>query len=391
MRSLLNPALHHLTDEQIENLVQAYLNKEDISALLQRYDISCAPSQLRRLLPSKLVGKNCPACGGLMVEALSKRGTSKAMPPHVHCSSCKHVDSTECRCSQCREERRRLAQVAKEKVQEKLVEIIVSSRSLAAPVELNLESISFKVAMAFLAFSRCCPINDDGLYSSINTNPVPFTPTAIYSKELIQKLLESGLIAISEHSSPESLWLNGEAVEYELYAVLWCGDIDRNQKLVEKIESLALNGDWPSHWNTEAVKVWEDIAQAECREFYDYCLESRGLFASGDSAITAMLKNILRDFAVAQCYRIIWNGARSTADFMVRERPNRTHAANYMIGACQRWADQARTEKWNVFPFRRNFDLPRTMVSFVLFDVILKIGESGFTETVHVLSTPKKM
>ena len=173
-------------------------------------------------------------------------------------------------------------------------------------------------------------------------------------------------------------------MEYDLHAVLWCGDIDKNQSLVEEIEFLALNGNWPSHWHTEAIEVWADIAHAECREFFDYCAERRGLFATGDSGITSMLKNILRDFSVAQCYRVIWNCARSTADFMVRERPNRSHAANYMIGACQRWADQARTENWNVFPFRRNFDLRRTMVSFVLFDVVLKIGECGFTEVIHL-------
>jgi len=34
---------------------------------------------------------------------------------------------------------------------------------------------------------------------------------------------------------------------------------------------------------------------------------------------------------------------------------------------------------------KRNFDLPRSMISYVLFDVILKIGEYGLTEPIGKL------
>lgn len=40
---------------------------------------------------------------------------------------------------------------------------------------------------------------------------------------------------------------------------------------------------------------------------------------------------------------------------------------------------------WAVPPFRRNFDLPRSMVSYVMFDVLLKIGERGFSEPIRTM------
>lgn len=49
-----------------------------------------------------------------------------------------------------------------------------------------------------------------------------------------------------------------------------------------------------------------------------------------------------------------------------------------MIGECQRWADRARAEKWEVKPFKRNFNLARSSISHVFFDVFLKIGEASF-------------
>lgn len=83
-------------------------------------------------------------------------------------------------------------------------------------------------------------------------------------------------------------------------------------------------------------------------------------------------------YSVAQCYRIIWAGAQQATDFLVRKRCNTKHAANFMIGECQRWADRARAEMWEVKPFKRNFNLPRSSISHVFFDVFLKIGEAGF-------------
>ena len=55
-----------------------------------------------------------------------------------------------------------------------------------------------------------------------------------------------------------------------------------------------------------------------------------------------------------------------------------------MVGACQRYADNARTKGYTLIPFKRNFNLPRSMISYVLFDVILKIGERGFTEPISL-------
>lgn len=31
-------------------------------------------------------------------------------------------------------------------------------------------------------------------------------------------------------------------------------------------------------------------------------------------------------------------------------------------------------------PFARNFDLPRTQLSYILYDVFLRLGDAGFTD-----------
>jgi hypothetical protein len=220
------------------------------------------------------------------------------------------------------------------------------------------------------------------VYEPVDASAVPLAPTKAYTSLLLEYLRQAGFISVSEHSEEGSIFYHSSQLNFTPEKVCWSGDIDKNLKLVEDIEVLALTGNWPEHWYGEVEGDWLSLALAECREFYDYCLNERNLHVRGDQAITDMLKNILRDFSVGQCYRIIWSGARNASDYLARNARNRIHAGNYMVGACQRWADTARTEGYEVKPFRRNFDLPRSMMSYVLFDVILKIGERGFTEPI---------
>jgi hypothetical protein len=60
-----------------------------------------------------------------------------------------------------------------------------------------------------------------------------------------------------------------------------------------------------------------------------------------------------------------------------------------MVGACQRWVDRARAENWTVKAFNRNLELPRSMVSYVLYDIFLKTTEDGFYIPLSKISAPK--
>jgi hypothetical protein len=64
----------------------------------------------------------------------------------------------------------------------------------------------------------------------------------------------------------------------------------------------------------------------------------------------------------------------------MRERIPKQQAANSVVGNIQRAADRAQAEGWNVKPYGRDRRCPQSMVSIVLFDAVLKIGERGFNE-----------
>lgn len=382
-KRVLDPAIGHLSSAEIEAVTAEYLSGEKVSVLISRFNIKCAPSQLRKVLPPRILGQLCSVCGGVLVQDLPSRSSPDSLCK-IYCSSCSHEEGNKCRCNHCLELRDRLVAEQQAKREAEIFLAIKAERERHVCSSYSIDELPLSLVVAFLSFSRCCPIIKNELYGRLADCSVPYTPTEAYRATLLGLLLEGGLICISEHSAVGTITYENSQLYCDLGRVYWTGDIEKNLKLAEDIELRALTGSWPEHWCPEVEAIWLNLALAECREFYNYCADSRGLRAQGDQAVTTMLANILRDFSVSQCYHIIWQGAKQASDFLVRKKTSSAHASNFMVGACQRWADRARAEGWQVSPFKRNFDLPRSMISYVLFDVILKIGERGFNDPIGI-------
>jgi len=317
-----------------------------------------------------------------MREEVPKRVGKKLLAGKVSCSACGHEENHQCRCEHCVMARYRQATEERNRLQAKIKSAIVAEQAKIRHASCSLKEMSLAEAVAYLALIRCCPVDAQFTCGPLVASPVPYAPTAALINDLFGILRQAGLIAVSEQSEVGTIEMDNEQIIYDAQNVLWIVPADKTHELIEQIELAGLTGIWPEHWHDEAEPLWQKLALSESRQFYDYCARKRGLRAQGDGAVNAMLTNLLRDFSVGQAYRIIWHGARAASDFLIMKRPNKAHAANYMVGACQRWADRARSEGWEVIAFNRNFDLPRSMISYVLFDVILKIGERGFTKVI---------
>lgn len=378
----LHPAISHLNQQELDELMAGYLSGDKVGELIRRYKIDAPSNQLRTLLPRKLLDQICSVCGAAMTEEVPKRVGKNLLAGKISCSNCGHEESHSCRCQHCVTEHYCQAREERARQQAKIVDAIVQGQ-INCRTHCSFTDTSLTEAIAFLALIRCCPVDVQRSCGPLADSPVPYAPTAALRKELLDLLRQAGLIAVSEQSADGTIISDGEQLIYDTQDVRWIVPADGTQELVDKIEIAGLTGLWPESWYDEAKPLWQKLALAECRQFYDYCAGMRGLKVQGDGAVNSMLTNLLRDFSVSQIYRIIWSGARAASDFLITKKPSRAHAANYMVGASQRWADRARAEGWRVASFKRNFDLPRSMISYVLFDVMFKIGERGFTDEIY--------
>jgi hypothetical protein len=91
-----------------------------------------------------------------------------------------------------------------------------------------------------------------------------------------------------------------------------------------------------------------------------------------------VIESVLLDFSTSQIFNFIWRASQNAASYYLRENVTKQHAANTVVGSILRQAERAKTENWNIKGFERNYKCPQSLMSQVLYDVVLKIGDEGF-------------
>ncbi len=381
--------LGHLSTEQLHSLVTRFYQGESAKNLVKEFGIACTAAKLHSIMPPALIsGRLCPACGVQMQIAAVNRASSRYgyLPIVVRCSACEHYEHASCGCAYCVRARQQLAENEENRRRDLIREFLGGDGEIESAPR-TVASLSLREAVAFISMVRACGYINETTLGSIDFSGTPLSPTYEYSQELIELLRNSRLIQASLQSSTHAFTFNESEITHIYFERLsWDLLVTDAKELVRELENVALSGNWPASWHEESEALWSELAFAEAIQFFALCSQQRGWRPNLGDATNAMLKNLLRDHSVAQCYRIVWTGAQQTADYKVRKNISNPHAANVLIGACQRWADRARVENWEVKPFRRNFELPRTVVSYVLHDVFFKIGERGFSERIRTIN-----
>ena len=373
----IHSKLAHLSEDQIDALITRYYAGERITDLLVEYAVACHPPQLYKLFPPVIHSSViCPNCGAVMMSALVARNSDSTNSKSLYCSQCRHKTSLRCNCEYCRN---------RQKTKHDLISHVPSADQAVADQgisrrALTTDNLTLEQAIALLALTRCIEsIDSRGRRILVSDSTiVPFAPKGGYAKLLIEQLSKAKLFGSNPVNHDVYDLFGDEELTSLLYQIHWNIPSDVRIELVQQIEQCAQTRLWPNHWWDQLSDMKKSLAFAECQEFYDFCAKQRGLPPSAQRSTTLMLNNLLQDYPVAQCYRIIYAGAKAAADFLVRTSCAAQHAANYMIGSCQRWADRARSEDWVVTPFRRNPELPRSMINYVLYDDFLKCGNDGF-------------
>jgi len=377
----IHEKLSHLTADEIDTLIKRYYAGDKIADLYKEFHIECPTNYLYKLLPPIIsTTDTCPNCGGEMILCRPSRDklSSKKASNCWHCSKCRHVDDFLCKCPYCRKSKKDLFQSTSKNNLD--VNELTCLQSVNRDIQVR--NLSLEQAITLLALVRCCNF-DRGLAGSIldvlENGAIPFAPQGEYGLYLIEKLLETEIIRSVNQSDRDAYLFNGAAMSFKNpKSILWGVSISKRSELIQEIEEYSQRKSWPTHWTEQLQEVMFSLAYAECNEFFTWCAKQRNFPTAAEQSTTKMLVHLLQDYSVAQCYSIIYSGAKSAADFLVRTSCNPHHAANYMISACQRWADQAKSQNKSVSTFNRNFELPRSMVNYVLHDLFLMHDDDGF-------------
>lgn len=389
MTKTYKSAVAHLSKEQLAQLITDYYAGKPVDDLLRIYGVRCPANFLHKAFPAVVIDNlTCPYCGQPMHEERPSKSSAAKwfFSAKRSCPGCGHHQDAGCRCSNCVlaiERQVRLSEGARREMVRGFCRRIQVHR----PGRVAVEELSIREAVALLTLTRACTFVDEldsqgsPVLDCLVSSTIPLTPGRELGQALIMQLMDAGLLSIADTSSIAAFkFQNDVLTAYIPTWVDWAVTVHEPFQFLTQLEQLAAHQEsWPETWYEDAARLWHDVALEECKEYFSHAAKERGLPAAGAMSTETMLRNLLNDYSVAQCYRIIYAGAQQAADFLVRKRCTKTHAANYMIGACQRWADRARSEGWDVAQCRRRVDLPRSALSYVLFDVFLGIAEEGFT------------
>jgi hypothetical protein len=260
---------------------------------------------------------------------------------------------------------------------------------LKAPAPLYLDKINLEDAVyldaAFRAsqseyFLFICPLANTLRFGSQH----PVTPGSLFTTDLIKHLRDRGIIGVAPESDHEAFdWNTNDApVSYIFEKVIWqiAPVIGFDSSAIELLESTFR--ELGAESRIQILPLWRKIALHECLEFLKLQMSNHGLPFKPGPKTQMVIEDGLTTYSVSQLYNQIHRATKDAAAYYMEKSSTITvsQAANSVVGRIQNLIQYARVQKWDITPFRRNFNCPRSEISRVLFDAVLKIGDAGFDE-----------
>lgn len=378
--------LAHLSDAQVERLVERYYEGVRNSELIREFGIDARPSNLHKLFPEQILPDlECPHCSiNLWQRPRSKAGYSEVPP---HCPQCNHIEASSCSCSGCVEERAARQQREEDIKRRSVTEAYSLPEPWTEPdIGRLLAQLTMQDVVYFLAFvqhgtgvERCfCELPD--------RPEKPMAPTPDLTCSIISRLFGRGLLAVDPNSGLDGFEFDDQGnctafyyfrVRYRVLPMLQDSLV---VDVIRQIEKNARSGSWalgePAGLNV-ANQIWIELALHECLEYFTFQAAEHSLSAPSGEGTILMFRSLLEDFSVAQIYSFVWRAARDAAAYYCRGGVSKRQAANTMVGKCRGQADRARVERWHVKPYRRNYNLPRSDLSLVFHDIFTGHGALG--------------
>jgi len=384
----MDERLAHLSDTQIEELIERYYNKEKVKDLIEEFEIDARPSQLVKLFPAKVSDDLCPYCDiNLVIKRSSRDYNWKNETPK--CPECGHENSGFCRCSNCREREQLRAQNEKQEKQELLDSLL----QIDEDNKVDLDELSFEDKIYLGAFLREGISEDFNYIRPIESFNNPLAPTHDYSSEILEALRKKGVIVIhpsSDYEYFEDIDIETGSFRYYPYKVKWALNVKKDGLTKVPLVDSLLNPDEKVQ-SDEAYQIWRKISLHESLEYFYHSVNNiLGVEYSPGEKTISVLNDLINDYSVSQIYTIIYRSTNNALRFQVEQGVSRKHAANTIMGNAQNFAERAKVNKWDIQRYNRLKELPESALSKFFFERILKIGFAGFNEKPRLIIEDEK-
>lgn len=367
--------LSHLDKSELTTLINRYYDGESATRLIAEYDLLVSPSHLYKIFPPEEFPQySCEYCNRpLVMDRRSK--ASKNMPKYekdLYCPVCGHYQYREiCKCENCIAENIKIEASQRATIQE------YYSKQRA---HIDFQELSFREKVFLGALCRALMEENMFEIAPLSKSPMVLAPTPKLESEIYHTLLGADVISVSPNSPLDAFVLDDDVFPRSVY--LTRAVYELNLKFPPNKQELFTEIMNPSYYSPEfsgdALSLWTQIAVSECIEYLQYQFNRVGFEFSPGEKTYKTFEIILNDFSVSQIYGIIWGRVAEASKLYLEKGISKQHAANSVIGACERFAERAKINHWNLKTYSRIRDLPQSALSAFFFNRVLGIGDMGF-------------
>lgn len=251
--------------------------------------------------------------------------------------------------------------------------------------DVNLVKLDLKTTIYLLATIQA--LGDENLITIEPLCDYPactLSPDSAYDQKILRYLIDKHLLLISLNTPQEAVELrgNGEA-NINLGISTFDLALDQHQitELINEFSDVVTIHNIKQA--PEFIELCRELQLNECLGFLKAMLEDHQLHLSPGEKTQQVLSQCLEKFSVAQTYNFIWRAARDAAAYYMRSSISKRQAANSVVRAISRNMEQSLANDWDVKPFKRNYNLPQSSLSRIIFNTVLGTDDGGF---IHPLS-----
>ncbi|WP_414732288.1 hypothetical protein [Acetobacterium carbinolicum] len=399
-----NKDLSHLSKNQINELIQRYYKNENVKALLVEFDVHVPPGKLVKLFPPiSHQDYPCPNCG--TIQYSNQKPKTNKVPTNIYelfCLNCGHTNnpSVHCTCDYCvalkkiKKERIEKERQDREKRIGKIREVIESTFNINNNIPLDFDELCFTHKVYLSAICKALLVENYTSTRQIQpfelfTYIKPLSPSVQYTTLMYSELVKHRILIPSPTSDINAFvledqngnfnYLDNFPYEFCLYKTWYIINVTCNEGFDSLMKKILLGNYYSSEINSsEALVLWKDIAKHECISYFEYQLSTVHFNTQFGKKTNIIIEKLLEYFSVSQVYALIWKEVASASKAYLEHRFSKNYAKNIAIHGVERYGERALENGWNIIKYSRNKEVPQSILSHVLFNLILLINDDGF-------------
>ncbi|MDH9183891.1 hypothetical protein PYL43_04010 [Staphylococcus epidermidis] len=369
--------LDKLSKDEIYSLMKDYYEGMKIKELLKKYSLDVKITNIVPYFPDYKTDIECPYCQGYMTASFVSRA-NEGILKIKKCSICSHTLDKNCRCKTCRE----IEQSKQERLymlkNNMLKELIVNELEKETIAEKNLNMRQ----RLYLASVLHCGLTED----TMNLNPIDkiidyIGPNFNYTIDIFKYLYNTNVILIDEKSPLEAFTynLNDEIItSFSIDKVVYRLNIKPYENNYGHMIKRLLYPDESLFNNEFCYELWKEINLAETIQYFKPHMNKVKFNTEIGEKTRRTFERIVDNFSLSEIFYIIQKSIANGTKLYQSGEYTKTHAINIVKREISNYSERVLANKWSLTGYNRDYNLPESMLSKILFNNIMKIDYLGF-------------